>query len=360
VRLVAAVAALLLLAPLAAEPLMRGDPAPTFALPALAGGDVRSVDLWGQPTILHFWAGEPEAFTADAWALRDFLRGYGTQRVRAVAIPVGPHARSRAQEAQASLGLDWPIALDEDALVADMYRVTTGSVIYVVDAAGRLVLRHERLPRDETLRGALDRAAAVKAVERPAGKVALTFDDFPHSELSGKLLDVLRHEGVLATFFVLGQKASDEPRVVRRAAVAGHSLQNHTYSHANLTKLSDIDIWGEVTRTSELLQQLTGKASAYLRPPGGWYDARVALKVQTTGHRPVFWTIDTQDMDGTPSAALIRRRAVELARDGSIIMMHDGVQATIDALPGIIADLRAKGFQLVTIEEVGDHASGPW
>jgi len=345
--------------PLSAEPLMRGEPAPTFLLPTLSGAQVCSVDLWGKPLILHFWAAPTEEFLPDALALRDFLKSYSRGKLQVLPVAVGRYGRGRAKDARLALGVDWPVALDEDGVVAGRYYADEGSVLYVVDAAGRIVYRHNGFPWAENLQGALERASQVQPIGDARGKVALTFEDFPHEALSRRLLQVLNSERVKATFFVVGQRLSEQSELVKEAAAAGHSLQNGTYSGVNLTGISDLDIWFEVIRTSEALMDLTGKPSAYLRPPGGWYDARTALKVETTGHRPVFWTVDARDtQDATPNA--IQNRVIELARDGSIIRMRDGVEATIEALPGIIADLRAKDYKFVAIEELAEHGAGPW
>lgn len=90
---------------------------------------------------------------------------------------------------------------------------------------------------------------------------AFTFDDGPHATITPELLDALAQRGVHATFFVNGKNAERYPDIVLRAAAEGHQIANHTYSHSQLTKLSDEDVLYEVSRTQDYLSELLGKTN---------------------------------------------------------------------------------------------------
>lgn len=180
--------------------------------------------------------------------------------------------------------------------------------------------------------------------------VALTFDDGPGTDTE-RLLQTLAEKHVTATFFLVGTNVEKRPDVVRATAAGGHLLANHTWDHPQLTTLDDDAVRAELERTQEAITTATGETPTFLRPPYGDVDDRVRSIATRTGLQVMLWNLDTLDWK-TKDAAETRRRAVEGARPGSVVLMHDIHASTVDAVPGIIDDLRAQGYVLVTVDLV--------
>jgi polysaccharide deacetylase family sporulation protein PdaB len=186
----------------------------------------------------------------------------------------------------------------------------------------------------------------------PAKKhVAITFDDGPHPDFTPKLLEILKQYGAKATFFVVGEMAEKSPELVKAEMAAGHDVGNHTYHHVNLTKIPNEDVATEIKACGDVIQQITGKAPHLFRPPGGDYNKRVAEAVEALGYTMVLWTDDPGDY-ASPGDKVIETRLLDKISNGGIILLHDGVQQTVDVLPQILQHLKSKGFEFVTVDEM--------
>lgn len=182
-------------------------------------------------------------------------------------------------------------------------------------------------------------------------EIALTFDDGPHPAFTARLLDLLKAEGVPATFFVVGKKAEAAPGLVRRMVAEGHEVGNHTFSHVTLTKIPVLDVAAEYRATSDLIGRLIGKRPAYCRPPGGDYDPDVIRAANAEGMTTVLWTDDPGDY-ANPAADVLLRRATDRLENGAIILLHDGPASTLATLPAFIAGARARGFKFVSLHDL--------
>lgn len=199
--------------------------------------------------------------------------------------------------------------------------------------------------------------AALGIVERgPASepRVALTFDDGPDPRFTPEILNILEREGVPATFFVVGEAMAAYPDVVKRAADGGFEIANHTYTHTLAGALTPKEIRQEITRTSDLIRQMTGQEPRYLRPPRGELTGHFILEARRQGLRIPLWTIRVERAEvKTPEA--LARRIVEETENGHIILLHDGRldrRLTVQALPLIISGLKERGFAFVTLDEL--------
>ena len=182
-------------------------------------------------------------------------------------------------------------------------------------------------------------------------EIALTFDDGPHPGKTERLLRILRNEGVVATFFVVGKKVDEHPELVRREVFEGHEVANHTYNHIRLNSLAPALIAAELHAGSEAIRRAVGSPTRIFRPPGGEYDAEVIEVVKRTGYVMVLWTDDPGDYSD-PGVEWIRTRTVNEASNGGIILLHDGVDQTLEALPQILRRLKQQGFRFVTVSEM--------
>lgn len=190
----------------------------------------------------------------------------------------------------------------------------------------------------------------VAVPEGVAGKkmIALTFDDGPSSATTPRLLDILQQKGVKATFFMLGQRMQQVPEVVKRAAAEGHEIASHTPYHNQQTKLGAAGIQAEVATMNQIFTGILGYNPPFTRPPYGSVNDTVR---QYMGQPLILWSIDPEDWKDR-DAATVRARVVGAAYDGAIALMHDIYATTVDAVAGIIDDLRAQGYEFLTISEL--------
>ena len=177
--------------------------------------------------------------------------------------------------------------------------------------------------------------------------IALTFDDGPNYN-TGKVLDVLAKYNVKATFFVLGSKAKDNKKILRREYDSGMEIGNHTFNHLLLTKYKENVIKDEIDKTSSVIFEVTGRYPKLLRPSYGVYN-NIVKKI---GNMPIIiWDIDTLDWKYHNSKR-IASRVINKVKDGDIILMHDIYSATANSLNIIIPELQNRGYTFVTIPEL--------
>lgn len=166
------------------------------------------------------------------------------------------------------------------------------------------------------------------APARP-GELALTFDDGPNPAWTPQLLDILAQHNVKATFFMLGGFAEREPGLARRVAGAGHLIGNHSWSHPDLSLLTGHRVREELTRTKDTLEQITGKAVRFFRPPFGARRPYVLHQARALGMTPVMWNAMTSDWEERSPDRIAERLMKKIGanqkkRQASNIVLHDG------------------------------------
>lgn len=179
-------------------------------------------------------------------------------------------------------------------------------------------------------------------------EVALTFDDDPSPKYTPLLLDGLKERNVRATFFLLGKNVKENQELVQRMQAEGHLLGNHTYNHVQLNKIPETTARQEILKTNNEIYEATGKYPEYMRPPYGAWKKNMELCVEML---PVFWDIDTLDWKSQNVDAILKA-AGEEPEDGSIILMHDEYQTSVEAALLIIDRLKEKGYEFVTVDEL--------
>lgn len=196
----------------------------------------------------------------------------------------------------------------------------------VVDAIGEVRWASYGIVRSADLAVAVRAALAPRPV---GGAIYLTFDDFPSTTGSDKLLDVLRVEKCPATFFCIGRNVEARPGLVRRALAEGHAVGSHSWAHQAHQPEHD--------RTVKLLRALGG-SPVWLRLPGSG-------QVQALGSGELFTggVIDPYDTLAPDPQELLERIALR-AKPGAVVQLHAGVPVTVETLPKILAHFRRRGL----------------
>lgn len=247
----------------------------------------------------------------------------------------------------------------------------------VADALGFVLWYACSWPRSQILGPALFRG--------PSGsrKIALTFDDGPLPPYSQQILDILRSRNAKATFFVCGKDVEQHPEILRRICSEGHTIGNHTWSHPYLCFMNRTKCAEEIDRTQRVIQQATGSAPRFFRPPYGerWFGLYPVLRDR--GLRLVQWSASGDDWKLAADDIISSVRAG--LRPGAIVLLHDGRQKaggylqelvrrvvgatdgrnqqsiprnldadaseTVKALPAIIEAAQQKGYEFVSVED---------
>lgn len=192
--------------------------------------------------------------------------------------------------------------------------------------------------------------------------VTLTFDDGPDPKWTPKILDILKKHNVKATFFVLGSQAENYPGLVQRIVNEGHEIGNHSYTHPNISEISDQQIRLELNATQRLLESITGRSTVLFRPPYNADSNPSRLKeilplkqIQNDlGYLIALENIDPEDWS-RPGADAIVDRVKEQRELGNIILLHDAGgnrSQTVEALPKLIDYLESRGDRIVPLSEL--------
>lgn len=209
-------------------------------------------------------------------------------------------------------------------------------------------------------------AAVARPAVRPApgrpracrsGLVALTFDDGPRAGTTRRLVQTLRDLHAPATFFMVGSRVQATPYLARLVARAGFAIGNHTWDHAELTRLADPAIRHELRATARALHAAGVPASGLARPPYGALDGRVRGVLRDLHLHPVLWTIDSRDWTGgSPGQIAARVLAALVPHRANLVLQHDGVDNSphsISAVPTIVRGARHRGYCLADLDDRG-------
>jgi len=180
---------------------------------------------------------------------------------------------------------------------------------------------------------------------------ALTFDDGPQPHYTREVLDILKANHIRATFFQIGVKVKEFPKIARGVSEAGHIIGNHTWSHPSHPK----NARAEFENTDAILVRVHGKRPDLFRPPYGLIHNGLADVAKAHGDAVILWNSVGADWSKKATSDSIATQVLRLAKPGGIALLHDGGgnrSATVAALPRIIDTLRTRGYRFVTIPEL--------
>ena len=185
--------------------------------------------------------------------------------------------------------------------------------------------------------------------------VALTFDDGPNYATTGKVLDILKEKKATATFFLLGQNIAGNEALVKRMVDEGMDVGSHSYDHPYLPNLSDEQIQEQVRKTDKAIFEACGKLATNFRAP---YGAAGQQAARVIGKPLIHWSVDSQDWESKNVATTVAR-VKDTLYEGSIVLMHDIHQTTVEALPQIIDNMRQEGYEFVSVDTLLQQTQKP-
>jgi peptidoglycan/xylan/chitin deacetylase (PgdA/CDA1 family) len=182
--------------------------------------------------------------------------------------------------------------------------------------------------------------------------IALTFDDGP-SPSTPALLDALKANDAVATFFVVGEMADIRRETLKRTFDEGHEMGTHSWNHPNLMNLSIDEILNdEYGRTNDVIEAVTGERTLFDRPPGGSMSEERAIELDRA---QILWSVDTEDWkhkNDADGVNIVYNAIMNGAQDGSIILLHDLHEKSVQAAVRAIPDLIAQGYTLVSVSQM--------
>ena len=182
-------------------------------------------------------------------------------------------------------------------------------------------------------------------------EVALTFDDGPREHGMQELNAILTSYDVKATFFLVGKFADRYGRITRMLYDSGHEIANHSFTHPRLYRLWVEKIMREAERCDEVMESLGIPKTRFMRPPGGHFNMKIFNAMRRMNLKMGLWSLNTADYLGRSPEEIVRL-VLSSVRAGDIILMHSGIENTVEALPKVIEGLKARGFNFVRLDEL--------
>ncbi len=183
--------------------------------------------------------------------------------------------------------------------------------------------------------------------------VAITLDD--GYGFQPEMLELLQKYDARCTTFLLGEWMKNNTKTVKKLDEAGFEIANHTWDHKTLTNLSDSQVTSELERTQKVISAVTGNQAPYMRPPGGGTNKRVKQLSADLGYTTIMWSRTFADSSKHASPENSYHYVMEYGggvKPGDIILCHWGSKNTLAAMKRILPELKAEGYEFVTVSEL--------
>ena len=195
------------------------------------------------------------------------------------------------------------------------------------------------------------RRLPIYSVQTDEKKIAITFDAAWSAEDTDELIEILKKHNAKATIFAVGDWVKKNPDAVKKLHKNGHEMANHSDTHAAFSKISREEIKQEIVECNKKIEAITGKTPKLVRAPSGDYDNKSIEVAESLGMKMIQWDCDSLDYRGL-SVNEIYNRITTKVQNGSIILFHNGVENTPEALDKILTKLKADGYEFVTVSEL--------
>ncbi len=219
--------------------------------------------------------------------------------------------------------------------------------------------RHGQLPSiaEEGFQDLLKRSGAIFLGDTSQKELYLTFDNGYENGNTVKVLDTLKDKKVPAIFFVTGHYLRDQPELMKRMAAEGHLIGNHSWSHPDMSRISDTRIKEELEKVKRETAELTGQQEMlYLRPPRGIFSGHMLEIAKELGYTNVFWSIAYKDWETKAQKGwkYAHDQVMAQLHPGAVILLHSVSKDNADALAAIIDDARKQGYEFKRLDQITD------
>jgi polysaccharide deacetylase family sporulation protein PdaB len=195
------------------------------------------------------------------------------------------------------------------------------------------------------------RKLPIYSVQTDEKKIAITFDAAWTNQDTDELIKILKKHNAKATFFIVGDWAEKFPESVKAFYNAGHTIANHSDTHKAFSKCSREEIHEEIVNCNKKLETITGDKATLLRAPSGDYTDQSIEVANTLEMHTIQWNVDSLDYTGL-SVDEIVQRVLSRAENGSIVLFHNGVENTAEALDTILTELSVQGYSFVSVNDL--------
>ncbi len=198
---------------------------------------------------------------------------------------------------------------------------------------------------------AKQRQLPIYSVDRGDKKIALTFDVAWENSNTEELIDILAENNAKATFFITGDWCDRYPDDVKAFYDAGHEIENHSDQHPHVEGIKVNDLINDTKECSRKIKMITGEEPTFYRAPYGEFDDNLITTLDGMGMKVIQWDVDSIDWK-KPSAEQIKKRVLKNTGSGSILLFHNDLENTTEALPDILKTLDSQGYEFVTIKDM--------
>lgn len=185
--------------------------------------------------------------------------------------------------------------------------------------------------------------------------VSLTFDDGPETGTTEKVLEILKKYDAKATFFCIGRKIEPNYAVFKQIITFGHTLGNHSFHHNdNFSLLLPSEMRKEIEMCQAEIRKHAGYEPIFFRPPLGVTNPMLAIAMKTFKFEIVGWNVRPFDTSAK-NAEEVSQRVIRKIKPGAVVLLHDRMSHTPEALETILEWLYANGYKVVPLEEMMSH-----
>ena len=195
------------------------------------------------------------------------------------------------------------------------------------------------------------RLLPIYSVETSEKKISITFDAAWDSTDTNELIEILKKHNAKATFFCVGDWVDKNKEAVKAFYDNSHEIGNHSDSHADFSKVSEEKVKSEIENCNKKIGDITGKTPILCRAPSGAYDNKSVAICESLGMKMIQWDVDSLDWK-LLSVEEMYSRVTSKVQNGSIVLFHNGVENTPEALDKILTKLKADGYEFVTVSEL--------
>lgn len=198
---------------------------------------------------------------------------------------------------------------------------------------------------------AAERLVPIYSVERGDKAISLTFDVAWENSNTDELIEILDEYGAKATFFITGDWCDRYPEDVKKFYDAGHEIANHSDTHPHVLGMNVNDLISDTKSATLKIKDITGSEPTLYRAPYGEYDNSLITTIEGMGMKVIQWDVDSIDWED-PTADEITERVVNGVDSGSIVLFHNDLENTSEALTSILEQLKNQGYSFVTVSEL--------